>query len=459
LLKTDQHTVFDQREEKPGEKPDYSGKPLSVHHAKPPQRRGKQSWKQWIFGKRGSMRHRQKEGFPHFLPEFDLFDPFSDYATFNAEFTVTDCGWRWSLANVTLEGQISPWHDTTIEGLEVAFGHQKGTQIQVSWAYPDEDMNDVRYNNQIQLSAKMRFARTGAYLYRVKGLSKIIKVLGLAPASHDISNRFVTLRFGRPHEITLEQKKSVCRSMADITLDSLSKAGAIKYCWAFQDKLDYCDHGCWVYKLKNEKIIAFPLVVNRFPAKLGPFKLIDLAFDVDQFNVDHAELSWEMKSEGVAGRVSPFHDTTIPGLAEAYGFANSTQLQVAWAYPDEDKNEMYDASQSFSVVERFARTGAYVYIDKASKAVITLKGLAPASADVNADVTLKFGPPMRLTKDQKNSVCKSMNDITLQSLYDAGAKKYCWAFQDKIKGCDHGCFLYKLRVSGGEYFLGFPIVL
>jgi hypothetical protein len=209
-----------------------------------------------------------------------------------------------------------------------------------------------------------------------------------------------------------------------------------------------------------------------FPYDLGPFLLFDtgLAFNsASGFIVSEAMDAWEAVFEGrtYRGRCSPFADTTLDNLDEAFGLEGDNVVnRIAWAYPDQAAyDEMLavtDTVYTETMVHRFLRTGGFVYVNAAGTAV-ALKEIAPAPPALvvaeDAELTLTFGAPEGITMEQANHACPGgFGPITIQALRDAGALEYCWDKSLTLSFCPHGCFTYKTEGLDGLGYISFPVV-
>jgi len=210
-----------------------------------------------------------------------------------------------------------------------------------------------------------------------------------------------------------------------------------------------------------------------FPYELGPFLLFDTGFTLNSeplaemgFQVNPGMDAWSAMFEGVtyAGRCSPFKSTTLPDLDAAFGLDDGTVIQIAWAYPDKQAYDDYVAANgpyTEAMTHRFLRTGGFVYLDAAGTAV-GLKEMSPATpaltVPADAQLTLTFDEPEGITAEQANHACPGgFADITIQALYDAGARKYCWDKSGTLAFCPHGCFTYQTEGLEGLGFIAFPV--
>jgi hypothetical protein len=211
-----------------------------------------------------------------------------------------------------------------------------------------------------------------------------------------------------------------------------------------------------------------------FPYELGPFLLFDTGMTLNSdplaemgFSVSAAMDAWSAMFEGetYTGRCSPFKDTTLLDLDAAFGLDDGTVTKIAWAYPDKQAYDDYLAANgpyTETMTHRFLRTGGFVYLD-ASNTAVALKEIseAPPALTVpeDAQLTLTFDEPTGITAEQANHACPGgFSDITIQELYDAGARRYCWDKSGTLAFCPHGCFTYQTEGLEGLGFIAFPVM-
>jgi len=175
-------------------------------------------------------------------------------------------------------------------------------------------------------------------------------------------------------------------------------------------------------------------------------------------------------SSTYTGNLSPFADTTLPGLDAAYDLEGDQVVdRVAWSYPDpqgtQDVVALNGEEYPETMAHRFVRTGGFAYLNAANE-VVALKEISVASpallASVDAELVLEFGMPVTgLTEEQVAASCpgNQFHSITLGALYNAGARQYCWDKTNTLPQCTHGCFIYKTEGLVEEFArIAFPVL-
>jgi len=404
------------------------------------------------------------------LEPLELFESEVVLSHFSMENNNTE--WSLVVGDLTYSARLSPWQDTTLQSLDAAFGLSGDNSVaQVAWAYPDPQGTASVVEQEDNF---MRFLRTGGFIY-LNSASDVVAIKSLAPMQgglQDPESQF-TLSFDQANEITQDQVSEACPGgMNPITLGNLYDAGARQYCWAFQHKLSFCEHGCFLYQLMDG-YVGFALVDAEMVARtdagsptacsdhcfeLEPLELFESEVVLSNFSIDTNGVEWSLilNNQTFSSRLTPWHSVTLEALDIAYGLSgNNVVAQVAWAYPDpQGTASVVEQEDNFM---RFLRTGGFVYLNSAGE-VVAIKSLAPMvgdERDPEAQFILSFEQSVEITQDEVSQACPSgMNPITLGNLYDAGARQYCWAFQDSLSICDHGCFLYQFAVG----YVGFAVM-
>jgi len=203
----------------------------------------------------------QPYGFPHELGPFLLFDTgFS----FDAEgFQLINNGQDWSVhvdADSSYTGRLSMFAAITLPDLDAAFGV---SVAQVAWAYPDPQgtaemiaLHGEDYTETMQ----QRFLRTGGYVYlNAEGVPVALKEISPSATNSLGQNPELTLYFGDGRPITEAQALAACpRGYNQLTLSSIIEAGGEAYCWNFDATIDFCGHGCFLYRTTSG-YVGFPV--------------------------------------------------------------------------------------------------------------------------------------------------------------------------------------------------------
>lgn len=213
-------------------------------------------------------------GFPYSIGPFILFDT---GLTLNSpegfQINVGMEAWDAVLEGTTYSGTASPFADTTLPGLDAAYGLE-GDQVvnRVAWAYPDPaGTADIVAMNGEEYPETMahRFIRTGGFVYINEAQTAVaLKEISVAtPALLASEDAELVLEFGSPNGITEAQAEAACGThFHPITLGQLYDAGAREYCWDKSNTLPECPHGCFIYKTEGlEEVlgrIAFPVLAS-----------------------------------------------------------------------------------------------------------------------------------------------------------------------------------------------------
>jgi hypothetical protein len=210
-------------------------------------------------------------GFPYSLGPFLLFDTGLDLNSADG-FTVSAGmdAWEGYFEGRTYTGRCSPFAAVTLPFLNEAFGLSGANAVdRIAWAYPDNAAYDemlATTGTEYTETMTHRFLRTGGFVYiNAAGVAVALKEISKAPPALTVAeDAELTLTFGEPEGITLDQAQHACPGgFADVTIQSLRDAGALQYCWDRSNTLSFCANGCFTYKydgLEGLGHIAFPVV-------------------------------------------------------------------------------------------------------------------------------------------------------------------------------------------------------
>lgn len=220
-----------------------------------------------------------ESGFPHELGPFLLFDTGFHFVLDGDGFQLTNNGQDWSVQfeGGSYSGRLSMFASVTLPALDEAFGV---SVAQVAWAYPDPQGTAemiTLHGEDYPETMQHRFIRTGGFVY-LNDAGVPVALKEISPSASSLGqNAELTLHFGEHRIITEAQGLAACpRGYNTITLASLNEAGAEAYCWNFDATIDFCSHGCFLYRTTSG-YIGFP--VTEAPAE----------FYTPQFYVDNAE--------------------------------------------------------------------------------------------------------------------------------------------------------------------------